>query len=196
MMKAIIFDFFGVFYLDLYWVWLGKKIPNLEKRRSFFQDLSDKLDKNELTEEKFLQTLSEESGTPRDSVIDEMFGEVSIDQELISLLSRFKNKYKIGLLSNARGEWLREILEKEDIAKYFDELVISSEVGTIKPQPEIFEEMLKCLEVGKNEALFIDDRAKNVTAAKKFGIKSLLYESNEKLIGDLKKLGLLDPKSS
>lgn len=108
----------------------------------------------------------------------------------MELASELKKKYKIGLLPNASNILRDEILGKYDLEKYFDEIVISSEVKHIKPEPEMVEEIIRRLGVKNNEVVFFDDHQKNVDAAEKLGIESFLYESNEKLVEDLKNLGL------
>ena len=64
--------------------------------------------------------------------------------------------------------------------------MISSEVGIRKPFPEIYKLSLKNLGVLPEEAIFIDDRQKNIDGAEAVGIKSILYKD----LNDLKlKLG-------
>jgi len=63
----------------------------------------------------------------------------------------------------------------------------------IKPDIKIYRKALELLKLKNNEMIFIDDRQKNVDGGEKAGIKSLLFTSNEKLLEDLKKLGVNFP---
>lgn len=44
--------------------------------------------------------------------------------------------------------------------------------------------------VDKKEVIFIDDRQKNVDGGNNFGIKSILYKTNEELLQDFRRLGI------
>ncbi len=54
-------------------------------------------------------------------------------------------------------------------------IVISSEVGAIKPEPEIFELALKRLGSMPQESIFIDDNPNYVEAAQKLGMQGITY---------------------
>jgi putative hydrolase of the HAD superfamily len=66
---------------------------------------------------------------------------------------------------------------------------LSAEVRSIKPEPAIYEHTLRGLGVAAEQALFIDDRERNIEAARKLGIRGIQYESLAQLKGELVKLG-------
>ena len=79
-----------------------------------------------------------------------------------------KDKCYIGVLSNLL------IIDKERINKQlgldnYDYLFLSFEYGMRKPDIEFYEEIQKNLPFRKEDILFIDDKEKNVMAARKFG---------------------------
>jgi len=47
----------------------------------------------------------------------------------------------------------------------------------IKPNPEIYELIIKRFNLNKNETIFFDDKEKNVKAAKETGLKSIVFTS-------------------
>lgn len=104
---------------------------------------------------------------------------------MVSLIKKLKKHYKVALLSNYLYSWLNEILIQNDLYNIFDETLISSAHGMIKPQKEIFQKMLDLLDMKKDEVIFIDDRQENIDGAIKFGIKALPFISPEKLKEDL-----------
>jgi HAD superfamily hydrolase (TIGR01509 family) len=77
---------------------------------------------------------------------------------LRALKSRFP-KIKIGLISNAArsASTYRRILNEFGIASYFDELIISCEIGYLKPRREIFEHALAALSVQPEETVHVGD---------------------------------------
>ena len=60
-----------------------------------------------------------------------------------------------------------------------------------KPNPEIYEYVLKKAKVKPNEAVFIDDKQLALEPAIKMGIESILFETPEKLREKLLKLSIL-----
>ena len=52
------------------------------------------------------------------------------------------------------------------IDAYFDKLYLSFEMGCMKPEPEIFRQMIKDAQIRPEETLFIDDSTSNITAGK------------------------------
>ena len=76
---------------------------------------------------------------------------------------------------------------------HFDRLVLSYEVGHIKPSADFY---LACAEAAGAEpadCLFIDDLAENVEGARVAGLVGVLYEGTEGLLRDLAALGVEVP---
>lgn len=191
MIKAIIFDFFGVICPDLYWGWLRKQIPNLENQRDYFQKLSDQFDLGKLSTTQLIKILSDKTSVEENKVIPFIEQSVQIDTEVAELIKSLKRNYKIGLLSNSNSEFIEGILKEHDLNDLFDSVVISQKVGFIKPQKEIFEIALKELNVASSEVLFVDDRESNTSAGEKLGIKGLVYKDAVGLREELKRQGIL-----
>lgn len=173
MVKAIIFDFFGVICPDLYWYFLGKHVSDLESKRDFFQDLSNQHDSGTLAKQEFIKAISKNTGVAQETVLAEMNGAAVVDFELIDFIKELKENYKIGVLSNSGVYFIDKIFEENNLKDLFDSVIVSERVGVIKPQPEIFKIILGDLEVDADEAVFVDDRESNTTAAEKLGIKVL-----------------------
>jgi putative hydrolase of the HAD superfamily len=96
------------------------------------------------------------------------------------LLKQLKTegKYKIGVISNfAHPPALKKTLERFEIAKYFDALTISGEVGWRKPNPRIFKKALRSLNVKSSETVFIGDSPHHdVEGAKNIGMRTILVK--------------------
>lgn len=108
-------------------------------------------------------------------------------EELIKQLSR---SYSLAILTNEGVEWARYKLEGSGMEKYFDEVVISAEIGVAKPEKEYFDEALEIIGAKPEKAVFVDDSEENVIAAEKLGIRSILFESTKQLKARLAKLGI------
>ncbi len=65
--------------------------------------------------------------------------------------------YKLAVVSNSLGSNTRIDLEVTDLINFFDQIVISSEVGWRKPNRKIFRRVLELLEVEPTEVVFVGD---------------------------------------
>ncbi len=67
-------------------------------------------------------------------------------------------RYRLGLLSNCDHTPLVETaLAAHGIRGRFDAVVVSADVGWVKPRPEIFAEIFRRMDIGPAEAIFIGD---------------------------------------
>ncbi len=84
--------------------------------------------------------------------------------------------YKLFVLSNMPQEYIRQI-RSLDVYRFFDGDIISSEVGFIKPEVEIYNTLLERFNLVAEESLFLDDRAQNVEGAKEAGLAASLFDA-------------------
>jgi epoxide hydrolase-like predicted phosphatase len=106
---------------------------------------------------------------------------------LLDFIRGLRPRYKVGLLSNAWDDLRQTLHERWNIDGLFDELIISAEVKMVKPDPRIFHLAVDRLEVQPVEAVFIDDIAENVEAAKREGLRAILYNDYQKTVDELTK---------
>lgn len=113
-----------------------------------------------------------------------------LNNDVLEIASRMrKNGFKTGILSNTNTPhsiYLRRL----HLFEYFDEVVLSQEIGHRKPEPEIYHYTLKKLDVMPNEAFFVDDLPENVEAANEVGIHGMLFQGVEKLRAEIIGLGV------
>ena len=91
--------------------------------------------------------------------------------------------YRIFILSNACNRFFHYFPKHYDL-KSFDGVVVSSDVKMIKPNPEIYEYLLKTYDLKAEESLFLDDIKENIQAAKQRGIKAIIFRNNYDEIRD------------
>ena len=143
-----------------------------------------------LSEAEHWQAVTRRLGRPaseQDSIRDEFFAGDVPDRELIETIRSLRPRYKTGLISNA---WLglRAGLVKSKLDRAFDVLVISAEVGVMKPDAKIYGMALEQSGVRATEAVFVDDSAPNVEAARALGMHGLLFRDPERALLELRKL--------
>jgi 2-haloacid dehalogenase len=94
-------------------------------------------------------------------------------------------------LSNWSAETFPIAEERYPFLAWFDGIVISGEVGAIKPDPRIFERLIERHDVDPSRAVFIDDNAANVAAAERLGFAGIRFEDPGSLRRELARLELL-----
>ena len=94
---------------------------------------------------------------------------------------KYRHGVKLFLLSNISKHFIEHACELE-ILKDFDGLVMSGNLGIVKPNYEIFDYLCKTYNLAPEETIFIDDRRDNIEGAEKYGIQGYLFD------GDVKKL--------
>jgi HAD superfamily hydrolase (TIGR01509 family) len=78
-------------------------------------------------------------------------------------------------LSNMPAERFRLLRAQHDFWTLFEDFVISGEIGLLKPEPAIYAHALEKFGLAPHEAVFIDDSAPNVEAARRCGMSALLF---------------------
>ncbi len=189
MIKAIIFDYFGVVSSDNYWQFV-KEDKNVE---GSFGRLAKAVNVGQMTWREFIAELSERTGTPAER-INELYAAERINPELVAYISGLRRQFKTALLTNAHHDFVEPLFRQAHLDQIFDEVVVSSRVGALKPDARIFQYALNKLGVSPAEAIFIDDIERNVAGAEAVGMHGVLYEGLEKLIKSINHLVGAQPK--
>jgi len=185
MIKNIFFDFFGVVSGEITPIWLAKhyKENALSEIRS---QISSKVDCGEMSGEEMYNKLSQLTEVSSD-VIKKEFAELAIiNKELVEFIKSLKERYNVYLLSNACSEFLRGVLEKNNLFSLFKKVFISSEIRLAKPNEKFFQYVLEDLGVNASESIMIDDNVKNINGAKCCSINGIVYENLDQLKEELK----------
>lgn len=185
MIRSLIFDCFGV----LYWDDLNR-LYNLVSPAKF-QDLSDVMhacDHGYISKQDFLSQVADLAGISVEAVAAVMHDKHRRNDDMIRRVRELKQDYKIGLLTNMGPGTLDEIFPEQERAELFDSVVISSEVGMIKPSRDIFELALQHIGTSPDETVFIDDRPVNVEGAERVGMRTILFTNNAQFEAELSAL--------
>jgi glucose-1-phosphatase len=106
-------------------------------------------------------------------------------------IEKLSKNYRLIILSDTNELHFEFIRQNFPILRFFDDFVLSYQVGFLKPSREIFEAAIAKANCLPEECLFTDDREPNVAGALKFGIDAILFtsaEQFEKEISDRKLL--------
>jgi 2-haloacid dehalogenase len=98
--------------------------------------------------------------------------------------------YRTYALSNWSAETFGRTRERFKFLDEMDGILISGEVGIVKPDPAIFREFLRRFDLDPAATVYVDDLEPNVRAAESVGINALLFAGADRLRADLRELGV------
>ena len=114
----------------------------------------------------------------------------TINGEMVELAKRLHGQVRLGLLSNATIS-LRAHLERLGWPMHLFEVIgISAEIGRRKPDAAAFRWAAEQLGVPMERILFVDDKPRNVEAARAAGMRALLFTTVSELAERLREMGL------
>jgi putative hydrolase of the HAD superfamily len=187
--KAIIFDYYGVLTTDSYMTWLHHNPEVVRGNAVAIKALSQAQDAG-LSADEFFTKLAAIAGQTVDTVRGDFTNRGIAHEGLLEYIRHLRHRgYKTAVLSNAPLSLYDEIREHH-IDSLFDVILCSEEAGVPKPDPAIFRLVLQRLGVDPAEALFVDDREYNVHGAQAVGITGVHYRGLEGFRQHLVSLGL------
>ncbi len=167
-----------------------KQMPRRETTRAPRED-DDKGWWRDLVDRVMDQVAPDTHELDRDAFFEAAYGHFAeagvweLFPDALEALEALSPRYRLGVISNFDGR-LRMILEQLGISKFFNPLVISSEVGADKPDPFIFERACQLAGVAPNESLHVgDDRAGDWEGAAAAGLRVFKLERPRNTLRDL-----------
>jgi len=188
MIKAVIFDVDGVL-IDSFKV-------NFECFQKIFKEIGYK----RLTEKKFAEAfhltlkdavrfltgVDDEEELERISKITyKVFAapeKTILPKDSVEIVKELSKDYKLGIVTGRIKVGVNEYFNAAKTKKYFQTAVDLSQYKNTKPHPESLLVAVKKLKIKPSEAIYIGDALTDIQAAKKAGMKSILY-SRKKIKG-------------
>lgn len=186
-MKDIIFvfDFFGVISSEVAPFWLNRFFDE-SKSVEVKSDIVTKADLGLISEQEMFNQLSILTGEKPNDILNDWLNIAVIDRRMVDFIIEIKKSHRVVLLSNAPSKFLRRLLERENLDTYFEYIVVSGDVGVVKPDEKIYRIMLDKLGCLASQTLMIDDNPKNIDGANKVGMNGLLFKDYETFIQEIK----------
>jgi putative hydrolase of the HAD superfamily len=151
-------------------------------------------ERGDITNEEFLNQMLEMC----DHIIDaETFCRIyscifRIDEDMVRLVKTLKAKYKVVLLSNTNEIHRKYYYGNLEFMDIFDKIVLSYEVGAVKPESAIYREVENFTGYKPSEHIFIDDVEAYTAGAKAMGWDAIQFEGYDLLVEQLKKRGIIN----
>ena len=115
-----------------------------------------------------------------------------LNESVAELIEPLKNEgHTLVLGSNTNALHARQFRHQfEGTLRHFDGLVLSYEVGYVKPSKEFYLACAASAGHPPEECVFIDDLAENIEGAIAAGLRGIVYRDTPQLITDLHAIGI------
>lgn len=103
-----------------------------------------------------------------------MVASIEVDPAVHDLLDRLSKRFRLGLISNYPcSRSINHSLAQHDLDRWFETVVVSADVGHVKPHPKLFDLAVSSMNVRPEATLYIGDNwLGDIQGAKRFGMKA------------------------
>lgn len=192
---TLFFDWGGVIANDPGDEFLGQLLRSVGASEAQVQEIFEtymkRFMRGQVSEIEYWQELRSRYGfTIHDSISDEFkkWRGLIANDDILALAKEAKDKgFNIAILSNVI-EPTYNVIEQAGYYDLFDEVIASCNVGYVKPEKEIYKVALDRFGVTARESIFIDDKQSLLDPANEMGFKTILAQSPEQIIRDVRTL--------
>jgi FMN phosphatase YigB (HAD superfamily) len=110
--------------------------------------------------------------------------------EMEALVSGLAGVYPLYLLSNTNTLHFDYIREHYPLLRHFKAFILSYEAGNRKPEPGIYQALIRQTGLSPHNCLYVDDKLPFVTAARGQGLESWQFTHPEAFIRSLQEHGI------
>ena len=129
---------------------------------------------------------------------------VTVNPEVLSLLKRLSEKYRLGFLSNYPcTHSIVSSLKHLGMHDFFESVVVSADVGFAKPHPEAYARLITEMNLDPSQAVYVGDNwLADIQGAKRAGMRAIWvrehipYETFEPEPGDIQPDAEIDSLSA
>lgn len=185
--KAVIFDCFGVLTTD---GWLAFRDAHFEAGTNEFEEaraLNVRADKGLIGYGEFIQGIAQLADLSADETRREIEENVANQRLFTFIQDKIRPRYKIGMLSNAGANWLGELFRDWQVG-LFDEIALSYQIGTAKPDSQAYIQIASQLGVLPEECVFVDDQSQYVEAARTQGMTGVVFTDTTECMYELRRI--------
>lgn len=177
MIRAVIFDCFGVLVTEGWYAFRDKYFPEGEagSRRPEALDLHRAANYGAIDYATFEREIAKLARINVEELRANLDNNQPNEPLLAHIAGQLKPRYKIGMLSNAADDWLEELFTPEQRA-LFDAVVLSYEIRAAKPDARAYQAIAERLGVTPEECVFVDDSERFCTSAREQGMQAIWYQ--------------------
>jgi HAD superfamily hydrolase (TIGR01509 family) len=118
-----------------------------------------------------------------------LFEDVALYDNAKDSLMTIANQCELGIVSNSPSELLYSVLGRYKIKDLFSSIIAKEDAAELKPHPGGILKAMELLQADPRKTLFVGDSDKDLDAARRAGIDSVLfYPEEHELLYELKQL--------
>lgn len=192
MIKTILFDYAGVITpvsnnFDFAMKYSSKfKLSPEELMKISYENWAEAAT-GKISPDVFWKNISDKLNIKPDALRNMIIETFTVDKRMLKIIKDAHKNYTTVLFSNQIEDWIEKVLEENNMRDLFDHVVNSYTVGARKPEKKIFLEALRKTSSKPEETLFIDDDIKNIDAARKMRINTILFKDYKSFLKEYKK---------
>ena len=175
MIRALVFDCFGVFYPDPVFTYLDNPNNPRDKAKTL-HSYDEQAARGKLSKADFIKQSAILLHKPESEIEIQFFQRHNNNQDLIHFIKDARSKYKTALLINIGGDMMEGFFTQNECKELFDVVIFSGNEKFAKPDKEFFALACARLGVTSQEAIMIDDLQPNCDAAKSIGMQAICYK--------------------
>jgi len=194
MIRNIIFDVGQVFllyyYVPVFDIIAEKYQKTMETvKKAYYSHILD-YDRGNLTTDEFVANIAKDLSI---TMTAEEFWSVYFQHMRINRLlvddvrKKLYKKFNLYLLSNINDRNESYFREKVGV-DMFEKVFFSNHFHTIKPEGRYFQIFLEQTGISPEQSVFTDDKEDNLETARRFGLKTILFQNNKQFFDELKKI--------
>ncbi|MFA7286240.1 MAG: HAD-IA family hydrolase [Patescibacteria group bacterium] len=187
---GFLFDFYGVLCQSKRRAWFESTIPHIETMWPLIVWLNRLADVGQISFSDYVSRVAKVVHMSEAEVKNGLERAAVINEDVEKLLQLLRPRYPLALLTNSSHELTERILRRLNIGHHFNEIFISSQIGLIKPQPELYLYSAAKLGLVPEGIVLIDDSAVNVTGARAVGMQGVVFTTVPDLMRDLAAMGV------
>jgi HAD superfamily hydrolase (TIGR01509 family) len=188
MIRAIVFDFYGVLAINGWQAFKAEHFADREEVWDQVYQLGRQVDAGLSDYAELVRFTAEATGESEATVRYQLEHTVANTELLDFIAADLKGRYKLGILSNTSNDEVFSHIFTPDQLALFDEVTLSRHLGVAKPDTRVYEAMASKLDLLPKECLFIDDREHHVDGAREAGMRAILFTNVAELKGELVEL--------
>ncbi len=167
--------------------------PGASEVLVFSGELGTRAQLGEVRAEELWRSVQTQLGLDEAGLADfrrEFFGGDRLDTALVDYVRALRPRYRTAIISNAMDNLQASLSTEYPLADAFDLIVGSAYERVMKPDAAIYTCTLARLGCAADEAVFVDDFARNIAGARAVGMHALHYTAGMDVPAELAKLGV------
>ena len=188
MIKAIIFDYFGVIGTDTLTVIVDELRTTDASKADHIVQLVGAASKGTIDPDISRAEVADTLGLTGEEYANKIKNGETRNQQLLNYIKDLRPRFNTGLLSNIIRGGLEVRFTSEELETYFDVVVSSGDIGYAKPEPQAYEITVERLGVRLNECIMVDDREDYCRGAIGVGMRAVQYQSFKQMKHELSSL--------